>query len=64
MSVMKVTMELAEEAANYYNELEAGVNEDDLTISPEADFILGRALEEGLCGFLDADDIMNILSNT
>ena len=59
---MKLTYELAAEAAAYYNELSAGVDEDTLTISPEADIILGRALEEGLAQWLSAEEIMEVLS--
>jgi len=59
---MSITYELAEEAASYYCELEAGVDEETLSISSEADAILGKALEEGLCGFFTADDIMNVLT--
>ena len=58
---MTVTYELAAEAAHYYNELESGADEDTLTISPEADAVLGRALEEGLCGYLSVEDIMEVL---
>tara|TARA_R110002012_G_scaffold11030_2_gene49541 strand:+ start:1519 stop:1707 length:189 start_codon:yes stop_codon:yes gene_type:complete len=58
---MNLTYDLAEEAATYYNELSAGVDEDTLTISPEADIILGKALEEGLAQWLTADDIMEVL---
>ena len=60
---MKLTYELAKEAAEYYCELEAGVDEDSLTISPEADVVLGRALEEGLCSFFTAEDVMDVLRN-
>jgi len=57
-----VSYELAEEAATYYCELEAGVDEDTLTISPEADKVLGAALSEGLCGYFTADDIIAVLT--
>ncbi len=59
---MELTLELATEASSYYCELEAGVDEETLTISPEADVILGLALEAGLAGFFSADDIMEVLS--
>ena len=55
-----VTYELALEAVNFYNELEAGVDEDTLTISPEADKVLGKALEEGLCGYLSVEEVMEV----
>jgi len=56
-----VTWELAQEAAEYYCELTAGVPEDSLTISPEADKVLGRALEEGLCDYFTAEQVMEVL---
>ena len=59
---MELTYQLAKEAAEYYCEVEAGVDEDTLTISPEADKVLGLALEEGLCGFFTAEDVMEVLS--
>ncbi len=59
---MNITYELAEEAASYYCELEAGVDEDTLTISPEADEVLGAALSEGLCGYFTADDVIAVLT--
>ena len=59
---MNITYELAEEAASYYCEVEAGVDEDTLTISPEADEVLGAALSEGLCGYFTADDVISVLS--
>ena len=55
--------DLAEEAASYYNELTAGVDEDSLTISPEADKVLGLALEAGLCQWLTPEDIIDVLNN-
>ena len=58
-----VTWELAQEAAEYYCELTAGVPEDSLTISPEADKVLGLALEAGLCHFLSAEDIIEVLTD-
>ena len=57
---MKVTKQLAMEAAEYYNALEAGEDEDTLSISSEADAVLGKALEEGLCGFLSVEDILEV----
>ena len=59
---MELTLELAQEASSYYCELEAGVDEDELTISPEADVILGKALEAGLAGYFSAEDVMEVLS--
>ena len=59
---MELTLELATEAATYYCEVEAGVDEDTLTLSPEADKVLGKALEEGLCGYFTAEDVMEVLS--
>ena len=59
---MNLTYELAQEAATYYCELEAGVDEDTLSISLEADKVLGLALEAGLCSFFTAEDIMEVLS--
>ena len=58
---MNITYELAAEAASYYCELTAGADEDTLTISPEADKVLGMALEEGLCEYFSAEDIMEVL---
>ena len=58
---MVITWELAQEAAEYYCELTAGADEDTLTISPEADKVLGMALEEGLCEYFSAEDIMEVL---
>ena len=53
----------AVEAAEYYNNCEAGVDEDTLTpLSPEADRLLGLALEAGLCSFLNPDDILECVS--
>jgi len=54
------TYELAEEAAAYYCELTAGVDEDTLAISPEADALLGLALEAGLADYFTAEDIMSV----
>ena len=61
MNITDHQMSLVEEATYYYNELEAGVDEDTLTISPEADVLLGKALELGLCGHFDCEDMLNIL---
>lgn len=63
---MKVSYETAERVAEYYCELRAlednnDTSEPEWNLTEEEDKILGLALEEGLCDYFSAEDVIEVL---